>query len=903
MIHGLIRSPRRASKTSFLTIAALVFVNIASLRAASAVFNFDNDLSGKETPFTDTNNGVSAMFKGSGDPGGFVVRPTFYSALTGNVLYAPADVFTPAQTLTIVFNPALSGISMTFATNSLASGAVFELDAFNGAMLVGTVSATGTVPSANFDFAEGTISFSGAIFNKVVLSVTGAPSLSIDNLTANVGPITTCPAPIAATYGTLYSSQLTAIGGTGKGYVWSLAAAGSIAPMTLSPTGLISGNLTPASGGGPLSFAVNITDSSGQTEQQPCTITVLPPVITFACSANTASVGVAYSFQLIPTGGSGAGIWTPGGSLGDGLNLTIGGLVSGIPVSAATLTFMLHVTDNISGGNATQQCTINVTAASPPSITSISPNPVPALVGNQTVFINGSGFQSGAGLTVQVSRGGVQTNLTGAQVNFLSSEQLSILINVGVTAANWTMQVINPDTQSSDVFLFSVTPSTTTVFAVPQFVFGGAWYTALYFANTTNAAVQVQVNFYGDDGTALSVPLLGIGSVTSQTISLNPQSTVILEAPAGGTAGEGWAEVTVPSGVVGYAVFRQTVPGRADQEAVVPLTPESGQTADLTYDDILFTTSVAFLNPSAQTVTVTIDTFDVTGVPNGTTQLILAPRAKVATVLKDLPGLSGIFGNRGRVVFSVTSGAISVLGLRFGGSAFTSIPVVHRVANPVTQTTSFALPQFVFGNPWYTALYFSNTTNSTVNVPVSFTSDDGSALSVQLNGIGTVTGQTVTLGPGATAILEALLTDNPGEGWAEATLPLGVIGYAVFRQTIPGRFDQEAVVTVAPESDQTADLIYDDIAFTTSVAFLNPSDQQTTVTITVYSANGTQIGTSQVMLAPHAKDATILKSLPGLSGMAGNRGWATFSVPNGDVSVIGLRFGGSAFTSIPVTFR
>jgi hypothetical protein len=401
------------------------------------------------------------------------------------------------------------------------------------------------------------------------------------------------------------------------------------------------------------------------------------------------------------------------------------------------------------------------------------------------------------------------------------------------------------------------------------------------------------------------VPLLGIGSVSSRSIDLNAHSTVVLEALSGGTNQQGWAEVTLPTGAIGYAVFRQTVAGRPDQEAVVPLTPENSQTADLTYDDILFTTAVGFVNPTNVAETVTISTFDANGVATGTTQVVVNPRSKVSNTFKAIAGLGGIAGNRGRAVFSVTSGAVSVLGLRFGGSAFTSIPVAHRPATAETRTISFALPQFVFNGAWYTALYFSNTTNAPLNVPVSFVGDNGSPLSSPLAGVGSVTSRTVALNPGATAILEFLADSATAvvDGWVEATLPPGVTGYAVFRQTVAGRPDQEAVVPLTSESSQTADLVYDDILFTTAVALLNPSDQQTTVTVTVYSTNGAQLGVAQIPLAPHTKVAPLLKDVPGLSSISGNRGWATFSVPNGDVSVLGLRFGGSAFTSIPVAER
>jgi len=362
-------------------------------------------------------------------------------------------------------------------------------------------------------------------------------------------------------------------------------------------------------------------------------------------------------------------------------------------------------------------------------------------------------------------------------------------------------------------------------------------------------------------------------------------------------------EVSLPFGTTGYAVFRQTIAGRADQEAVVPLTPESSQTADLTYDDVAQTTAVAFVNPSNQSTIVTINGFDDVGVAAGTAQVALAARSKTSAVLKNLPGLSGLTLKRGRVVFSVPNGAVSVLGLRFGGEAFTSIPTPHRPAVPDLQTVTFALPQVVFGNPWYTALYFSNTTNAQVSFLVSFVANNGSPLAVPLVGIGTVNSQFVTLAPGATKILEALNIGTLGEGWAEATLPPGVTGYAVFRQVIAGRANQEAVVPLTLESKLSADLIYDDVLFTTSVAFLNPSGQQTTVTITVFNENGTQIGSALVVLPARSKVSTRLKDLNGLSGMAGNRGWASFTVSSGAVSMIGLRFGPEAFTSIPAPQR
>jgi hypothetical protein len=96
-------------------------------------------------------------------------------------------------------------------------------------------------------------------------------------------------------------------------------------------------------------------------------------------------------------------------------------------------------------------------------------------------------------------------------------------------------------------------------------------------------------------------------------------------------------------------------------------------------------------------------------------------------------------------------------------------------------------------------------------------------------------------------------------------------------------------------------LTYDETAFTTSVAIVNPSTVANTVTITVWDSNGNLLGTSTQPLAAGNKIENALRGFLGLAGMTGLRGSALFSVPTGNVEVLGLRFGGSAFTSIPTT--
>lgn len=209
---------------------------------------------------------------------------------------------------------------------------------------------------------------------------------------------------------------------------------------------------------------------------------------------------------------------------------------------------------------------------------------------------------------------------------------------------------------------------------LPQFAFGGGWYSALYFTNTGGIAAAVQVDFVGDDGRSLSIPSVG----SSTTINLVPGGTAFVEAPNTGPLTQGYVSVSLPSAIVGYAVFRQSLQGFVDQEAVVPLSGDSATTSTLVWDETNIFTGIAIVNPSTLDTTVSIIARDTSGQIIGTSSVPLPAKNKSALFLRNLPGLSGIAGRRGSADFTVSLGSVAVLGLRFNGTAFTSIPTARR---------------------------------------------------------------------------------------------------------------------------------------------------------------------------------------------------------------------------------
>lgn len=210
---------------------------------------------------------------------------------------------------------------------------------------------------------------------------------------------------------------------------------------------------------------------------------------------------------------------------------------------------------------------------------------------------------------------------------------------------------------------------------LPDFVFGGGWSSAIYFGNTTGSAVSFPVTFIGDDGNPMTVPSVG-GS--SAMVSLAPNGTASIQTVKTGPLIQGYASVSLPAGVTGYGVFHYSAPGFPDQEAVVRLSSTVATGSTLVWDDTNFLTAVAIVNPSPVSTIVAITLRGAGGAPLGTSTVPLGPRSKLAVVLRTLPGLAGMVGNQGTADFTVTTGNVVVMGIRYTGSAYTSIPTVQQ---------------------------------------------------------------------------------------------------------------------------------------------------------------------------------------------------------------------------------
>lgn len=177
---------RTAAITGWVVAAGLA---LAAPAAIAAPITFTYPAIGTPTPFSTSAGGITATFSAPNDPGGFFTGPSTFVTIPGTVVFNSGlgnDAFVP---LNVAFSAPVTSVSFRFGLDVKGSGTL-DLKAFNGGSLVGSTSATGTVPP-NDVLGQGLLSFSGAAFDSIVLSDQVDPGFAVGTVTVN----TTTPVP------------------------------------------------------------------------------------------------------------------------------------------------------------------------------------------------------------------------------------------------------------------------------------------------------------------------------------------------------------------------------------------------------------------------------------------------------------------------------------------------------------------------------------------------------------------------------------------------------------------------------------------------------------------------------------------------------------------------------------
>ena len=155
-------------------------------QASAALFTFETDPFTAATPFSSTASGLTATFAGSSfaDPRAFEISYNstsgplpLFSGLTQSFLTTALGSLDPSSPLSITFSQAVSALSLNFALGDRSGSLTLLTNAG------GSATAVGAVPGG-YNYAEGTLSYSGPAFTVATLS-TRASSLAVDNVDAS----------------------------------------------------------------------------------------------------------------------------------------------------------------------------------------------------------------------------------------------------------------------------------------------------------------------------------------------------------------------------------------------------------------------------------------------------------------------------------------------------------------------------------------------------------------------------------------------------------------------------------------------------------------------------------------------------------------------------------------------
>jgi hypothetical protein len=273
----------------------------------------------------------------------FTVTATDHNSFTGSQAYslvvsAPAITVTPASLPNGQVNAAYSqqlsasggDAPTTFAVTS--GGLPPGLTLTSAGLLSGTPTASGTT-----DFTVTATDAHG-------FTGTKAYALTISSVTAIAISPTSLPAGAAET---AYSQQLTASGGIGSPYTFSVASGSLPTGITLTSAGLLSGTSTTS---GVFDFTVQAEDANHNLGSQGYALTLNPPTISVSpASLPNGTADNVYPNQTVSaSGGDGPYTFavTGGNPLPAGLTLNAStGVISGTPTTPATYDFNITATD------------------------------------------------------------------------------------------------------------------------------------------------------------------------------------------------------------------------------------------------------------------------------------------------------------------------------------------------------------------------------------------------------------------------------------------------------------------------------------------------------------------------------------------------------------------------------
>jgi pseudomonalisin len=303
---------------------------------------------------------------------------------------------------------------------------------------------------------------------------------------------------------------------------------------------------------------------------------------------------------------------------------------------------------------------------------------------------------------------------------------------------------------------------------------------------------------------------------------------------------------------------------------------------------------IAIANDTNQSVTYSITVSGATG----TGSVTLAPKTSTAKFVYQL--VSGIPANNvGVVQVTSNTGTANVIGLRYTGNAFTTIPESSGGSLLPTTSTYHVFPQFADGTSSDGTSY--RTTRMYINPGPSGIADCTTQLrGVTTNGFSRFTGTVPTANFIVNSTSGTQIPLQTGYAAMQCSAPVDAQALYSF-YAADGTKLSEATVFSSP-SAKTVQILSDSRENAqVGLAIANDSDQTNTYRISVYDVNGNLVGSTTQDLGPRAAVAKFVYQFVPLP--PNYYGQVIVSSDTGTASIIGLRYTGNVFTTIPETIR
>jgi uncharacterized protein YraI len=454
---------------------------------------------------TNTNQTGSRVYSGTVNPlGSLTITPTTLGNGAFGVAYTTANLSASGGVAPYTYAVTLGTLptGMTLSTGGALSGTPTQNGTFNF-----TVTATdSTIPTA--------------------LTGTQAYSLIVTNATLTVNPAT-----VTFTNGTPFSQVFSATGGNGT---YTFTQIGTLPTGVTFNAGTATLSGTPTVDNQAYNFTINVNDTATSTNQTGTrnytgTVNAAPSVLNFTpLSLPAGTVGVAYTTNLIPSGGSGTG-YSFSGTAPSGLTLSLTGNITGFPTTAGTFTFNVTLTDSAS---ATITQSVSLVISAPVSL-NITPTTLVAgvVAGTYLQTLSATG-----GTAPYTFTGAAPTGLTLAsngQISGIPTIAGTYNFNVTVTdsASNTRTQtitlVVNANTTSLTGAGFSSSPSPSSTIDFGTLAVGATGSFNLIISET------------GISTLTISVPAEGILTGT------NPSDFLVVAGTPPFSIADGGAPVTV----------------------------------------------------------------------------------------------------------------------------------------------------------------------------------------------------------------------------------------------------------------------------------------------------------------------------------------------------------------------